>query len=137
MTRILLLLSISLSLLCGCNSDVFVDEMPDDLSATIEADGGEAEFSIATKHLKWITLDVLGGVAPTYYDTEGNIADFDIPASRLGKIVFATWNTELEITKSGRRITVRSVKAPSATYFTWSIRLEYSYTVKFINVEIL
>lgn len=129
-----------LLVLAGCNDDVFIDgpQMPDEISATIEGNGGEAEFTLQTKGLQRISLDVTssGMKNCTFYDRNGAKADSDIPASELGKIVFASRNSWVEIIKDGKRLIFRSIEQPMNMVDHWSVRLDYDYTVKFIEIAV-
>lgn len=124
----------------GCNNDIFLnkdDEMPEEMCAEIEGDGGETEFKILTKGLLSISLDVMSEWEQycTYYDKKGNIAGKEIAASELGKIVYDNGMCQLEISKHGDKLTVRSIENP-----LWdgkrTIRLDYGYDVKFIYVVV-
>ncbi len=124
----------------ACNNDVFIDapDISEDLSATIEGDGGSAEFAITTKNLEYISLDVFSENRKfcTYYNTSGEIIDRDSPASEVYKIVFDNDFTKIEIIKKGKKLFFTSISNTWAKC-DWTIRLDYGYTVKFINVTVL
>lgn len=127
--------------LAGCNNDVFLEEplMPDDQSATIEGDGGEAVFSIPTKGLERISFDLIGESNKycTYYDHSGNIIDAKSPASEVAKIVYETNFNKMEIIHNGTQLIIRSICNTSDYAWNTGIRLDYSFAVKTIGVNIL
>lgn len=130
-----------LMLLSGCNNDVFLDEpqMPDDLSATIEGDGGETVFTIPTNGLEHISFDLLSESKKycTYFNHSGSIIDSNSPASEVAKIVYETDFSKREIIHNGTQLIVRSICSTSDYDLKVGIRLDYSYTVKIIHVNIL
>ncbi len=136
-----LMMALGIAILtAGCNNDIFLnkdDEMPEEMSAEIDGDGGETEFKIMTKGLLSINLDVMSEWEQycIYYDKKGNIAGKEIAASELGKIVYDNGMCQLEIVKHGDKLTVRSIENP-----LWdskrTIRLDYGYDVKFIYVVV-
>lgn len=125
----------------GCNSDIFLDEpdIPDGTSVTIEGDGGEAEYAVPTRGLKHISLDVFSESEKycTYRNTSGEVIDRKSPAAQVGSIVFENDFTKLEILKSGGHLTVRSVCQTSQYEGSWTIRPEYDYGMRFIDVKVL
>lgn len=129
-----------LLLVAGCNDDVFLDEpnMPDILNDTIEGDGGEATFIIPTRGLERVSLDVFSESERncTYYNAAGDIVDRYSPASEVSRIVFETIFTRFELHRQGKTLTVKNLCNPF-DYGNWTIRLEYSYGVRFIYVTVL
>lgn len=125
----------------GCNNDVFLDEpdLPEITEATIEGDGGEAEFVIPTNGLEHVSLDVFSDNRQfcTYYNTAGDVADSKIPASELGRIVYESFFHKLEIIKNGKKLTIRSICETAQSNETWTLRLEYTYGVRFIDFTVL
>ena len=127
--------------LTACNNDVFLDEplMPDDMEATIEGDGGEATFTIPTKGLERISFDLIGESNKycTYFNHSGSIIDANSPASEVAKIVYENDFSKREIIHNGTQLTVRSICSTSDHEWKTGIRLDYSFTVKTIDVNIL
>ena len=125
----------------GCNNDVFLDEpdIPEITEATIEGDGGEADFVIPTNGLEHISLDVFSDNLQfcTYYNTAGDISDSKIAASELGRIVYESFFHKLEITKNGKKLTIRSICETAQSNDNWTLRLEYTYGVRFIEFTVL
>lgn len=132
---------ISLITLSGCNNDIFLDEplMPDDLSATIEGDGGEASFTIPTKGLEHISFDLIGDVNRycTYFNHSGSIIDSNSPAHEIAKIVYETDFSKREIIHNGSKLIIRSICYTSDYESKVGIRLDYSFAVKVIDINIL
>lgn len=124
----------------GCNSDVFLDgpELPEETFATIEGDGGVAEFEIPLKGLEHISLDLMSDELKycSYYDNDGNVIDRKSPASQVSKIVFETYFRKLEILKQGGKLVVKSICETDKYETHWTIRLEYDYGVKFIMIKV-
>lgn len=127
--------------LAGCNNDVFLDEplMPDDLSATIEGDGGEAVFTIPTQGLERISFDLIGESNKycTYFNHSGSIIDANSPASEVAKIVYENDFSKRELIHNGTQLTIRSICSTVDYEWKTGIRLDYSFTVKTIDVNIL
>ena len=125
----------------GCNNDVFLDEpdIPEITEATIEGDGGEADFVIPTNGLEHISLDVFSDNLQfcTYYNTAGDISDSKIAASELGRIVYESFFHKLEIIKNGKKLTIRSICETAQSNDNWTLRLEYTYGVRFIEFTVL
>lgn len=102
-----------LLLVAGCNDDVFLDEsyMPDNVvKYTIEGDGGETTFTIPTKGLERVSLDVFSESERncTYYNAAGDIVDRYSPASEVSRIVFETIFTRFELHRQGKTLTVKN-----------------------------
>lgn len=127
--------------LCGCNSDIFIDEpdWEDFKEITIEGDGGEATLHIPTKDLKHFGFDLMSESKPycTYYNAEGDIIGSDSPASEITLIVFETKFRKLELRKEGSGLTIRSICATSQDDSHWIIRLEYTYGARSIEFTVL
>lgn len=124
----------------ACRNDVFVDEpdVPQDLEATVEGDGGSASFTIVVSGLDRISVDLLSEQMRncTYYGYSGEIIPRDSPASEVGKIVYDNGRIEFVITKEGNHLCFESVTNTIGDA-SWTIRLDYAYTVKFIEVDVL
>ena len=127
--------------LCGCNSDIFIDEpdWEDFKDITIEGDGGEAELIIPTKDLERFEFDLMSESKRycTYYNAQGDIIGSDSPASEIARIVFETKFRKLELRKEGSRLTIRSICSTSQHDSHWIIRLEYTYGVRSIEFTLL
>ncbi|MDE6340315.1 MAG: hypothetical protein K2K97_11090 [Muribaculaceae bacterium] len=114
-------------------------DFPEGLSAIIEGDGGEAEFTIPITGLKHIDINTFGenNKFCTYYDNRGNVIDNESPASQIGSIVydndFNAWN----LIKKGDKIFFRSISNPLSSSCHWSICLEYDFGSRFIYIETL
>lgn len=125
----------------GCNSDIFLDEhsMPENQSVSIEGDGGEAMLTVPVGGLEYLGLDLTSSSKRycQYYNKNGEVIDSESPASEVHKILFETRFTKLEVIRNGSKIKVRSICETSSTGGQWSIRLEYSFGVRFITVEVL
>lgn len=124
----------------ACSNDVFIDglDMPDEQTATVEGDGGHASFAVDVRGLDRISVDLLSEQQRniTYYNYSGEIIPRNSPASDVGKIVFDNSRIEFIITKEGNRLYFESVTNTIGDA-SWTIRLDYNYTVKFIEVDVL
>lgn len=136
--RILLLICM-MTIVSACNNDIFIDgpEMSDYSYAIVEGDGGSTSFSISTTGLLQITFDLFSENQKycTYYDREGKEIPSTSPASELSCIVFENQYVRYELTKSCNILTFISVENSSSENKI-TIRLEYDYAVKFIEIEI-
>ena len=136
-----LLATLLILTMTGCNGDIFLDEpdMPEDQCITIEGDGGVATVKIPTKELEYLGLDLMSMSKRYchYYNAAGEEIDSKSPASEVARILFETKFTKLELTRHGSELTVRSICRASQGNDIYDIRLEYSYAVHFIHVEIL
>lgn len=126
-------------LLTGCNDDIFVEENvgADEINTTVDGDGGSATFDISTKHLLNISIDYYGSESPDkYYDVNGKEVGPDCSASDLGSIVYESVLLHYELVKDGSHLKFISYECafPNDTHVT--LRLEYSYTVRFIHITI-
>ncbi|MBD5225964.1 MAG: hypothetical protein HDS68_08425 [Bacteroidales bacterium] len=128
-----------ITLMSACNHDIFLDgpELPDYTYATVAGDGGTTSFEISTAGLTHITFDLFSDYSKycTYYDRNGREIASDSPASELGSIVFENQYIGYELIKHGNKITFISIENSSSENHI-SIRLEYDYTVKFIEIDI-
>lgn len=124
----------------ACSNDVFIDglDMPDEQTATVEGDGGHASFAVDVRGLDRISVDLLSEQQRniTYYNYSGEIITRNSPASDVGKIVFDNSRIEFIITKEGNRLYFESVTNTIGDA-SWIIRLDYNYTVKFVEVDVL
>ncbi|MDE6562319.1 MAG: hypothetical protein K2K75_13125 [Muribaculaceae bacterium] len=127
--------------LCGCNSDIFIDEpdWEDFNDITIEGDGGEAILVIPTKNLERFEFDLMSESKRycTYYNAQGDIISSDSPASEITRIVFETKFRKLELCKDDSRLTIRSICQTSQDDSHWIIRLEYTYGARSIEFTVL
>lgn len=125
----------------GCNSDIFLDEpdMSEYQEITIDGDGGEASFTVSTKNLDHFGFDLMSSNQQYchYYDDHGEIIDSKSPASEIRRIVFETRFTKIELLRDGSDFTVKSICNTSEYDTKWTIRLEYSYGVRFVEVKVL
>lgn len=131
-----------LSICMSCNNDIFVENMEwndsDTLKGEVEGDGGKVTFKIPTKNLLRVSIDLYGGKDPyKYYDKAGNEISSDTPASGLAKIVGDFPLAYYEVVLDGGELTVNSLERCANNYASLSIRLEYTYKVRFIQVSIL
>lgn len=130
-----------LLLVAGCNDDVFLDEpnMPDILNDTIEGDGGEATFTIPTKGLAHISFDMVGVSEQycKYYNAAGEQIDYKSPVSEVSRIVYENDFLKFELRRQGKTLTVKSFCSMFDMEACWSIRLDYSYGVRFIDIAVL
>lgn len=129
--------------LFSCNNDIFVDRdgMETDNYATVDGDGGYAEFSISRKGLKRISVGdwYSGSDGPVYYNKHGDEIPSDYPASELSKIVFESKyiSYSISIDHDHGRLSFTCNENLSEQEYTEIIRLEYDYTTRFINITIL
>lgn len=127
--------------LCGCNSDIFVEEpdWEDFKEITIDGDGGEAILRIPTKNLEHFGFDLMSESKPycTYYNAQGDIIDSNSPAKEIARIVFETRFRKIEMRKGDSGLTVESICQTSQNDSHWTIRLEYTYGVRLIDLTIL
>ncbi len=123
----------------GCNNDIFIDgpEMPDYSYAQVAGDGGTVSFEISTTGLKLINFDLFSENKKycKYFNRNGEEISPYSPASELGSIVFENHHVKYVLEKKGNRLTFTSLENSSSENHL-SIRLEYDYTVKFIEIEI-
>lgn len=137
----LIFLALAALTLGGCNSDIFIDdsgfEEVEDL--TIEGDGGEATVKMPTKNLVHFGFDLMSSSMQycQYYNEKGDIIESNSPAKEVSRIVFQTTHSKLELLKSGSRFTIHSVCHASKYPTHWSIRFEYDYGPRFIELEVL
>lgn len=128
-------------LLAGCNNSIFLDEpnMPEETYATIEGDGGEVTFKIPLNGLEHFGFDLFSESEKycKYFNLDGDVIDKKSPASEVSRILFETDFTKIEIVKDGSGLKVISTCQTSQYEGHWSIRLEYSYGVRFIDIEVL
>ena len=126
--------------LCGCNSDIFIDEpdWDDYKDITVEGDGGDADLIIPTKALEHFSIDAMSESEKyyTYYNAQGDIISSKSPASEITRIVFDTRFSKLELCKDGSRVTVKSICNTNDYPSNYVIRLEYSYGVRFIKLTV-
>lgn len=124
----------------ACSNDVFVDEldMPDEQTATVEGDGGHASFAVDMRGLDRISVDLYSDQQRniTYYNYSGEIIPRNSPASEVAKMVYDNSRVEFIITKEGDRLNFESVTNTVGT-IRRTIRLDYNYTVRLIEVEVL
>lgn len=135
------LVMVAVALTTACNSDIFLDgaEMPQETTATIAGDGGEASFIIQQKGLEHITIDYYGGSAATitYYNhANEEIVPEERPAKELSQICFRSMWLAYNIDIEKNRITVHTVENISEYEQSIVIRLTYDYTVKFITLTV-
>lgn len=127
--------------LAGCNSDVFLEEadIPESQSVTIDGDGGEATFTIPLKGLVYFGPDLMSSSVHycTYYNAAGEQIESNAPASEVARIVYETDFMKYELLRDGSRLTIRSVCRTRQYDDNLSVRLEYTYGVRFIGVTIL
>lgn len=126
----------------SCNGNIFVEDTGWDDSETLEGvvdgDGGRVTFKIPTKSLLRVSIDLYGGKDPyKYYDKAGNEISSDSPVSELAKIVGDFTLRYLEVIIEGDELTVYSIENCSDFYYNLTIRLEYTYSVRFIDVLVL
>lgn len=138
----LLCVVLTFGMLTSCNDDIFVEnvgwEDSETQEAVIEGDGGKVTFKIPTKNLLRVSIDRYGGKDPyRYYDRAGSEISSDSPASELAKIVGDFTLSYFEVIKNGDELTVYSLERCDDSYTSLSIRLEYTYNVRFIHVSIL
>ena len=138
---IIFYLSVLMVLATGCNSDIFLDEpdLSDEVSVTIDGDGGEASFKIPVKGLEHISFDLFSESLKycTVYNHNGEVIPSESPASMVNKIVFDNDRTRVELIKNGGMLTFISISKTFQSNDLWTIRLEYDYGVRFINIKIL
>lgn len=126
----------------SCNGNIFVEDTgwgdSETLEGVVDGDGGRITFKIPTKNLLRVSIDLYGGRDPyKYYDKAGNEISGDSPASELAKIVGDFPLAHYEVILDGDELTVYSLERCSNSNASLSIRLEYSYNVRFIHVSIL
>ncbi len=130
---------IALLILQACNNDIFIneDETPSNISVSVEGDYGEAMVPLHTKNLKSLHFDGLETSSNlVYYDSGGNEISKDSPFNMISRIIYESkWcNYEISVGKDGLRIKTYG----NSSGYPWNIaiRLEYTYTVSFINIQI-
>lgn len=137
----LLCFLLALTTMTACNSDIFLDgpDLPETQDITIDGDGGEATITIPTKNLEHFGLSLMSTSEQycRYYNANGDLIDSKSPASEVHRIVFETKFTKLELIREGSRLTIRSICNTDQDDAHWTIRLEYSYGVRFIELTCL
>lgn len=135
------LIILSMITLSGCNNDIFIDspDIPDSMQDIIEGDGGEAEFTIPTKGLERISLDIYSENQKYchYYNAKGEEISDKSPASEVSRILFETDYCKFEVLRKGKKIVFRSICSAISSEDHETIRLEYSHGVRFIYLVIL
>lgn len=130
------------SILVGsCNSDVFIDgpAVPDENLTVIEnADGGEVSFTVPVKGLQRISFDHMSNSRYcTYYNKAGEVVSEENPAADLAKIVYEGVQMAYQLDVNGKHLCFKSMENCSGRDINVTIRLEYDYASKFINIKIL
>ena len=137
----LLCFLLAMTAITACNSDIFIDEpdLPEVQDIKIDGDGGEATITIPTKNLEHIGFDLMSTEEQycKYYNASGELIDSKAPASEVHLIVFETKFTKLELIKEGSRLTIRSICETYQANAHWTIRIESSYGVRFIELTCL
>lgn len=133
---------VALLFICSsCNDSIFIDEadIPDDMSATIDGDGGMVEFIIPTSRL--LHIGFAGISVPdrnvTYYNAAGEIIDKFSPASDIGSIVYHTDFRRFEIYKCDNVLKIRSIYNTFEREVVWPIWLEYDFGIRHIDITAL
>ena len=126
--------------LAGCNDDIFLaaaDELPEVTETTIAGDGGEVVFDVPVRGLLTVTVDHLSDLnGLTCYDHAGNVIPEGSPARQTARISFRAMLISYDIYIDGGRIRVCTIEHPSTIDGHISIRLDYDYGVKWINVTV-
>lgn len=122
----------------ACNSDIFLDgkEVLENMSATIEGDGGEVSFVIPTGHLLHLGFGSLtvNSNFVTYYDMYGEIIDQNSPAHDVASIVYSSDFVRFEILKQGDVLRLKSVYNTIGRKCNWPIWLEYDFGIRNIDI---
>lgn len=125
--------------IAGCNNDIFIDgpEMPQDSFATVDGDGGEAEFYISSKDLERFSIDNFSNNAGfTYYNGSGEIISPQSPAHEVACIAYTDLYVMYKVERNGTSLKFHSIENCSGSEYSLTIRLEYSYTTCFINITV-
>ncbi len=138
--QLLIIISL-LFLISGCNDDVFVDVLPtEDVTITVEGDGGAAELTISTKNLLNIDIDFYGSSSSQYrcryYDVNGKEVESNCPASDISAIVYESNLIHFELRKEGNRLKFISNENALYNDYNVTIRLTYTYTTDIIDINI-
>lgn len=135
-----MLLAFMAVLATACNDDIFVDGdgTQPERTVYIDGDNGEAVINIATKDLKTITVDDIGGQPKVwYYDKNGNEIYIGQNSLRdLAKISYRSQLAAYDIDVDGGRLTVHTIENASGSRLSADIRLEYGYTTVFVTLNI-
>lgn len=122
----------------ACNSEIFLDreEVPEEMTATIEGDGGVVSFVIPTGHLMHLGFGNLtvNFNFVTYYDMYGEIIDQDSPADDVASIVYSSDFVRFEILKQGNVLQLKSVYNTIGRKCDWPIWLEYDFGIRNIDI---
>lgn len=125
----------------SCNSDLFIDadkEMPDDVTVYVAGDNGLAEVPIQPKGLQHIYVDEYSSAVSSYkyFNHNSEEVSADVPASEISQIWYYEPMCEFSIGLTGDRILISTYQNCAGSERTVSLRLEYDYGVKYINVHI-
>lgn len=127
--------------LSGCNNDVFLDnhDMPEYESVAIDGDGGEMVFTASLDDLEYFGFDIMSFEEHCYkhYNFAGEEIDRGSAPQEVSRIVYETDFSKMELVRNGSTFTVRSICNASRWNSYKTLRFEYSYGVRFKEIEIL
>lgn len=138
----IIIVTFAVAIFSGCNNDIFVDA-PEDTSGiitgSVEGDGGQIEFKVSVKGLEYISFDLAyeNRQYCSFYGTDGDRIDYKSPASKIGKIVFDDGLLSYELIKKGNRLIFTCLENPYNFKTTVVIRLDYGFSIKLIELDLL
>ena len=129
-----------IGLLCAaCNSDIFVEPVPDLEKDTyyLDCNGSPVSFKIPTKGLRMVSFDcdhsTIAGV--NYYDKDSEYLD-NPTLDNVAKVVFSSPLFCLNFDIDGDNIKVTALDNTMPEYVKVWVSLEYEHTFRFIDFVI-
>ncbi len=127
-------------LLCvGCNSDIFVEPVPDidDNKFTLDGNGGTVSFTIPTKGLWGVRFDSEYGTwaYASYYDKAGEYI-YNPTLENVAKVVYACPLFCIEFNIDGDRVEVKALDNATSEYVNVWVGLDYEHTSQIIDFYI-
>lgn len=133
-----LILPVAACMLAGCNNDIFVDDpVPSATDVVVEGDGGEVIVTFQPKGLEWIGFDYTSTPFGTYYDDAGEEISWDSPAREVARISYTSAGKTIDVYIKGNKLTIHSTEYADNISWHASLRLDYGYSVQFIDITIL
>lgn len=135
----LIILAVVGTLCCACNSDIFVEPIPEieDNKFTLDGNGGTASFTIPTKGLLGVQIGdeyaYLGGA--NYYDKDGEYL-YNPTLEDVAKMVYATPFLCMEFDIDGDHVTATALDNTTSMVLKISVALNYDHQSQYIDFEI-
>lgn len=125
--------------LSGCNSDIFVKDIPDiESQVTVEGNNGSKTIKIQKKGLKYISLDNASDfyTYTTCYNKNGEIISDQSTIDRIAKIVYSSPRFTFEAGIEGDNLKLTSLDNTYKDDLSIFLNLDYGYTSKLVTVTV-